>query len=314
MKKINKICLKDLNLTATGLFALVFAMGLLLSPSIWATTFGLKSYAPYSGSSSAPTKLFSFEEDGSDFMDIGRVMLEGNYIDADALSLSETYGLLAFALQKSGTAVTGSKLVSINSHTAMATAIGATLSGRDIRGAVFDQIDNLWVLDAAMDEVLKINPATGTVAGTPIGLKLDGNPFNLLDSSDIAVRMDGAFYVVVLDKTYSLDVNSGTLTLINSDAGLAFAGAAFSKEATEESLFLYEVNGTDDIFRYDLDSGFARTMLYPNIISSFNAGRGDLASYTPATVPEMNSWLLLSFGLVGLLGWGKYGIRKTERE
>lgn len=153
-----------------------------LASSLTATAdslvYGLKSCAGCigGGTSSAPTNLFAFKEDGSRFIDIGPVALGGNGIDADALALSPRYGLLAFELKKSNGVTISSSLISIDRNTAQASVIGQPLNGRDLRGAVFDHADRLWVLDAANNEVLQIDPATGAIVGTPLKLYRTGTP------------------------------------------------------------------------------------------------------------------------------------------
>lgn len=57
-------------------------------------------------------------------------------------------------------------------------------------------------------------------------------------------------------------------------------GATFAHNAAPYVLFAYEVSAFEDIFTYDVGAGFARIALFTNIISSFNAGRGDLAAIT----------------------------------
>lgn len=152
-----------------------------LASSLTATgdslVYGLKSAdGPSVGPSVGPTHLFAFKEDGSRFIDIGPVILAGNNIDADALAFSPRYGLLAFELKRFNGVTTGSLLISIDRNTAQANVIGQPLVGRDLRGAVFDHADRLWALDAASNEVLQIDPATGAIIGAPVKLHRPGTP------------------------------------------------------------------------------------------------------------------------------------------
>ena len=231
-----------------------------------------------------------------------------NVEEPDALAFSLTHGLLAFELQKSGFNTTGSTLIIIDSNTAVASTIGSLLSGRDIRGAVFDLSDTLWALDAASDELLQVNPATGAVVGSPVDLTLGGNAFDLSDVTDLAVALDNTFFLANASDFYTLDILSGALTLVHTDVPpQGFAGITFSIDAPEDLLFANDVNNFEDICSYDVDSGFSRTTLHANFIPTFNSGRGDLA----AAIPEPSSILLLSLGLVSLLLYG-WKLRRSE--
>lgn len=299
---------------ACGLVALLLAALAFATPT-HATVFGLKSCGsspPLCGGvpSAPPTELYSFTEDGSAFTSIGSVTLGTAPIDVDALAISPVHGLLGFRLT-----ATGSTLVRINPTTAAATAIGSEIAGGNFRGAVFDLGDTLRVLDKTTSQVLTIDPLTGAIVGTPVALTLGGSPFALSDVTDIAVRADGTFYLTSHFTTtgtdlYTLDAGTGALTLVFTDGALqdallpAVSGIAFSGAASNPAhLFAYEVNGFDDIFRYDADGGAgSRTLLYPNIVPSFNAGRGDLAALPlrATDVPEPATLLLLGLGLAGL--------------
>ncbi|MDZ8070038.1 MAG: putative Ig domain-containing protein [Nostoc sp. DedQUE08] len=249
------------------------------SSTLDGVVFGLKSQAPGSNASSqAPTKLFSFNVDGSNFKDLGVVTLNNSQIDADGLAVSEKYGLLGFALSS-----TGSTLISINSNTSVAKALGIPLANREIRGAVFDLDDNLWVIDVAKSELLNLNPLDGSILKS-IALKFSGQPLSLLDGADIAVDAQGQFYLTTYSSLgsgsgiYTLNITTGALTQLISDPGQYLAGITFASADNTSNLFGYEVNLTDDIFSYKPNTNFARTTLFSNIISEFNAGRGDLAA------------------------------------
>jgi len=237
--------------------------------------YGLKSHHKDSEPSQPPTRLFRFEVDGTGFADIGSVLIGGGGVDADGLALSATHGLLGFRLSGD---YSQSGLISIDPANAQASVVGPWIS-RDIRGAVFDRDDRLWVIDAAGDALLRINPSTGEeVGGSAVGLTLGGSPFDLSNASDMAIQSDETFYVINVQDIYTLDESAGVLTLLGSDSGHGFAGATFSMFAqAEDHLFGYDVWGAEDIFRFDLDPALTRTTLLLDIIPSFNAGRGDMA-------------------------------------
>ncbi|MGK7905561.1 MAG: PEP-CTERM sorting domain-containing protein [Hormoscilla sp.] len=294
--------LQQLGSTAT----IALLLSIALPNSVEAAVLGLKSrWHNQRRISTTPTHLFRFAEDGSSFTDLGVVTLNGSQIDADALAISQEYGLLGFA-------VTGnsSQLISIDSDTAKATALGSLLNGRDIRGATFDLTGNLWVLDAAENELLKIDPTTGQILDNSITLTFGQGEFDLSNASDIAVHQEGIFYIANLSKIYSLNVQTGALTEVNQDSGKGFVGLAFSMDADENDFFAYDVNYYDDIFLYDGDANYAKTDLFLNIISRFNGGLGDIAGVVekkeepkPSTkVPEPSSALaLLTLGAFGVI-------------
>ena len=278
--------------------------------------YGLKSrdyYGTNGQYSGAPTRLFRFYEDGSGVQDLGEIKVAGGSIDADALAWSWAHGLLAFQLTEANDqqgAARNSRLISIDRHTGATSLIGGWLAGRDIRGATCDLQDRLWVVDARSSQVLQIDPSTGLIIGSPVNLTLGGSPHTLTYSSqDLAVRTDGTFYLIDFDKSpdpdvtphkaaiYTLNVATGALTLVHTDDNQQLVGAAFSLTAEDDDLFAFEVNGSDDIFRYDVDASFNRTVLYGNIVTTFNAGRGDLAGLI---VPEPVTMLGAILGLAGL--------------
>lgn len=259
-------------------------------PSAQSTIFGVKSCGSSATAiacpqvaSTPPAHLFTFATDGSSFSSLGAITLDGTPIDVDGLAVSPVRGLLGFRIDSG--APTTSTLISIDTLTAEATAVGFPL-GRSIRGAVFDLSDRLWVVDADSDEVLEIDPATGfEVPGTAFGLV---PAITHAQGLDLAVRQDGRFYLVTLHAIFQLDMATGVLTQIKNESspapGLFLAGGTFSLGAGDDDLFAYEVNGTEDLFRYDVDAvGVPRTTLFTNIIPSFNAGRGDLAARIKTT-------------------------------
>lgn len=299
--------------------ALAVAAALTLCASqAQATVFGVKTCGSGSaacgggevlgGGSLAPSRLFSFDEGTSAVTDIGSVQLFGQDIDVDALAQSSTHGLLGYQLihTTSGTNsivanTPSSQLISIDTATAVATPIGG-IALRDMRGAAFDLSGNLWAIDTNNSQLVQINPLTGVEISSV-------NLSQTLSSTvvDIAVRADGTAILSDLDSVFTLDLGTGDLTSL-FDAGVAFAlsGLAYSAAAAADDLFAYEVNGGEDIYKFDVGNTFTPTLLAANLIPTldggqFNAGRGDLAALVnPLAVSEPGTLVLIGLGLAGL--------------
>lgn len=279
--------------------------------------FGIKSTAA-SVPSVSPSNLFSFDILGGGVIDHGEITVSGASIDGDGLAFSTTHGLLGYRLTAGGSTLLD---ISTTVGSPTATTIGVELSGREIRGAVFDQLDRLWVIDAASSELLTIDPTSGGLL-TSVALTSGMSPFLLSNASDLAVRLDGTFLLTNANSFYELDPVTGELTLLHTDmvadneGGSVFhVGSTFVAGGPTDGLFTLDANDMEDIFRYDVDSSFARTELHDHILPLFNSGRGDLAAVTPATnpVPEPSTLVLLGTALATALGLRRRATRCNAR-
>jgi len=262
--------------------------------SAGAAVWGIKAHEhpgfvhPYSA---PPSVLFHFQEDGSNFQEVASITIDSIEIDADALAIDQSGLLYAFEVTAST-----SRLLTLDSVTAVATPIGPVMQNRNIRGAVIDFSGRLLVLDASQNELLEVSKTTGEVVGEPLPLTLNSSPFSLSDpdlwTCDIAQRWDGMFIVSSFYRFFQIDPVSGTLTHIHSDLAVAYdghttvamPGIAFSALSPDRSvMFAYEAQYDDSIYTYSTSSGFARAPLHLDIINRFNAGRGDLAAIARAT-------------------------------
>jgi hypothetical protein len=251
-----------------------------------AEIWGVKTQAPFS---EPPSTLFRFEADGSAFTVVGDITLEGLPVDVDGLAINAEGTLFAFVPGDAS-----GQMVTIDPFTAAATLIGI-VSGREIRGATITE-GRLIGIDIFESALVEIDLETGQQVGPEIPLTLDGEPFSISTTTDLAVNRDGiAVLCQGAMELYEVDLTTGAMSLIFADtepgddgSQLAGVGLAFPTSQADARLFLYDVNSEDDIFAYELVSPFERTLVYPNIISSYNAGRGDLASYPfePVAVPE----------------------------
>ena len=274
---------------------MVFVTLLLATSTTMADTiYGVKSRAD--GPSTTPAHLFSFDSSGGGFQDFGAITLGGNQIDVDGLAVS-SLGL--FGYESLGP---DSTLLSIDPVSAVAVSIGTTLFGVEVRGAMFDNQNRLWVIDALGDDLLEVNPNTGAVLNT-IGLNEGGNPFDVNSGTDLAFRADGTFLMASFDTFYTLDPTTGAVTSIftdtlpGSDGATPFTIGLALTGSDPNLLFSFDAQSNDDIFSYDLNAGFSRNTVFNNIIPSFNSGRGDLASMPIPEPTGVASLLLLGFGL-----------------
>lgn len=252
------------------------AAGAASQAAIW----GIKSHDPITG---PPVTLFHFAENGTAFNTVSIVRLGGQEIDVDGLAM--TPGADLFAFKVTGTT---SALISISKTTAGAALRGPELAGMDIRGAVFCVSEKLACLDALGNRLVCIDPSTGELAGSPVGLTLGGQPFDVGDCTDMAQRADGLLILSGPDGNtlYSLDPATGAVSQILVDTRpsqdgciLYIAGLTSSRSSSlADTLFAYDVCMQDDILSYDTSAAFARSLLFQNIIPSYNAGRGDLAA------------------------------------
>ncbi|HEX2465302.1 MAG TPA: hypothetical protein VHR17_11835, partial [Thermoanaerobaculia bacterium] len=164
----------------------------------------------------------------------------------------------------------------------------AALANREMRAAAFDALGRLWVVDAANNVLLRIDPAAGGVLGSPIPLMLGMSTFTITgDGSDIAFAANGTAVLVDSNSVYSLNIATGAVALLFQDSALQadlspvfHVGAAFVAGVGGGKLFTFDVNGTDDVYFYQ-NLSTPRVLYDEDFSSSFNAGRGDLASLPP---------------------------------
>jgi hypothetical protein len=244
-----------------------------------AVIWGVKTHDPVSG---APSTLFRFQADGSSFETVGVITLAGWEVDVDGLA-QDSFGTLYAFVPGDASGL----LITIDPVSAQATEIGY-LSGREIRGAAFNAEDELIGVDIFEGALIRVNPLTGQQVGGAVPLNFEGEPFLPYSMGiDLAIRADGlAFLCHRTIEIYQVDLASGELTLLlsdgepGSDGDILFgAGLAFPQDATDRRLIVYDVNGDDDIYGYELNPLFTRSVIYSNIITVYNAGRGDLASF-----------------------------------
>ncbi len=249
------------------------ALGLPGAYGVW----GLKTHDPVS---QPPTTLFYFNENGSNFLNLGYVTLGGVEIEADGLAMSPAGGLFAFQMNTSG----GSRLLSLNPTTAVATVVGPVLTNRNLRGATFTLSGRLLAFDYALRELIEVNATTGEQVGA--GIPLSTNLSATSTAGDLTEMPDGSLLFAYNAFLYRLDPRSGVLTRLLEDTAPLADGylpyccgvACAANSIPADKLFCYEASINDDVYQYLPSSSYGRLQLYDNIISGYNAGRGDLAA------------------------------------
>jgi fibronectin type 3 domain-containing protein len=244
------------------------------------------------GTQCSTTALFSFLPDGRCLEQSGTVRIGTNQIDVDALAVSPSHGLKAFEIQHSSSTgnITGSRLVNLTYNTALATVAGSgsgsILANRVMRAAAFVG-DALFAIDSASNELLEIVPATGAIVGTPKPLLLNNVPYNIGERIDLAVGRDGTTIVSEENRIYTLDRQTGALTLLYTDNAPIvgsilpdFSGIAYGANATlaQFNLFQLIVGVTDTITK--LTESLNRSILFSSFPGTgvLDALRGDLGS------------------------------------
>jgi hypothetical protein len=144
--------------------------------------------------------------------------------------------------------------------------------------------------DLTLKELLEISPVTGQQLGSAVPLST--NLSATTGAGDLTQMPDGSLLFAYHEFLCRLDPRTGILTQIYRDtAPLPDGYAPFccgiacvpgSKPA--DKLFAYEAAQNDSVYCYLSATNFARTLLYNNVVPSYNAGRGDLASLPAAQV------------------------------
>jgi len=283
-------------------------------------------YGVKNSASSTQANLFSFSGSVSGYQDLGVITLANQNILVDGLAQYSSSSPI-FGFRVDGTSST---LIEIApggpSGPALATAVGSTLAGVNVRGAAFDSSGRLLVIvdessnpAVPSNSLIRVDVATGVIVpGSILSLTIAGSLFSALTgNTDLAQRADGVFFLGNGSSLYALDINTGAVSLVGTDIAdpsdalqpsLAslFGGLAFSYD-TPSALFTADGNGQDDIFRFSTDpfSPASRSKLIGDIYPAYNAGLMDLAA--PAAIPEPETFTLV---LAALTVWGLVARRR----
>lgn len=268
-------------LTATEISRL--AIGLPGASGFW----GLKTHDP---NSQPPTTMFWFDENGANYRELGIVTLFGVEIEADGLAMSPRGELFAFQVNAPG----GSRLLSINPSNAVATSIGPVLASRNIRGATFTLAGRLLAFDYALRQLLEVDPDTGEQIGNAAALST--NLDATTTAGDLTQMPDGSLVFAYHEFLYQFDSRTGNLKELHRDTAAFPDGyipyccgiACVAGSEPMNKLFGYEASQNDSVYQYLPSADFARTLLYANVVPSYNAGRGDLAGLPGARMELLN--------------------------
>lgn len=207
-----------------------------------------------------------------------------------------------------------SRLVSINTTTAVMTYVGASwLSGRDIRAAGFDGQGRLWALDCVSGDILQISTATGAIVGTPLATGVSGSQWVHADidfaANGLGIIGNGGLQFRVFDPAAGWVANTAVTANNNGfDSTLVppyiVGGLAFTSHLTARNgspaaqtcrLNMGEMRSNDELGHVN-DPFFANPATAhkdvnaynpPNrIVSWFNGGTGDMARVGGPALPS----------------------------
>lgn len=253
------------------------------------TIYGLKSTAAGAVPSTAPTRLFSFDGTTGVFNNIAWVTLNGSQVNADGLACDGA-NLYGFVLESGG-----SRLVSIDKVTAVATSL-AFYQGTSMRGATYRDgtIYALDVVPSTSWNVIEIDVQSLVLRSVALDT-------TIADGCDLDFDSLGNLWVAEANAFHRLDPTTGALTFVSADNAVeesqnfVFNAGFVFDETTPGRAITMDVNMNDDLYTYLMPAP-VRTALTPNILGSFNAGRGDLAA-----VPEPATMAVLGLGIAALL-------------
>lgn len=269
------------------------------------TIYGVKSRSNNTGGPGeylTPATLFSFQDNGTAFTSIGPVTKNAVQIRADALAFSQTQGLWFFE----PTTTTSSTLYQLDPATAAVISSGIVFPNTHIFSAAFDRHGRLWAADHTSKSLLAIDIVTGQILRS-IPLTLNGSAYTglIAEGADLCFNTFGQAFLVDYSGIYALNTHTGALAELYQDTTpyTKFLVGAAIPASRPDTLFAFEVSKTsidnDDIFVYDLNNLAQPNYVFKDILDSFNAGRGDLATHIPA---DLSICTELSSGTDGWAG------------
>ncbi|MCC7503201.1 MAG: hypothetical protein IT229_11770, partial [Flavobacteriales bacterium] len=179
-------------------------LALVLSPASAQTIWGTKARAGQPPDlSQPPTLLFHYDPWTEAHVIVDTVRLNGIEIDMDGLACTPAQGLVAF---EHGTG--GSRMIVLDTATAVATPFGNWLPGLAVCGACWGHDDDLIALDRNTDALLRIRGSDGSLVSS-VPLTVNGAPFSLI-SGDIDL-LAGQFYIHEYYTRYAVDTATGVM-------------------------------------------------------------------------------------------------------
>ncbi|MBK9286911.1 MAG: hypothetical protein IPN38_04320 [Flavobacteriales bacterium] len=303
-------------------------LALVLSPASAQTIWGTKARAGQPPDlSQPPTLLFHYDPWTEAHAIVDTVRLNGIEIDMDGLAYTPAQGLVGF---EHGTG--GSRMIVLDTGTAVAQPLGPWLAGLEVCGACWDHGNDLLALDRNTDALLRIRGSDGTLMSS-VPLTLNGAPFSLT-SGDLDL-LAGQFYIHEYYKRYLLDTASGMMTTVFLETQVdttdvlgncqsnqyppGIGGIAATPLVDIHTYIAVDGNCEDDLYRYEVVSPVSGVEVVNDVSPGFNSGNMDLATEVaglstaiPSGGPHRGSFRVYWIEDAGLLVEGLEGPLEGE--
>lgn len=253
------------------------------------TVWGVKSPAPNGNLvSAAPAVLFRINAvDTSSYVVLDTLVHAGSPADVDGLAVLGDGRLVGWRLFADS-----SQYVEVDTTNGVLAALGTATSGVQVRGACADGQGELWAINVSDSTLIHVDPSDGTVI-TAVPITNGGAPWGSFGTTDITV-VDGEYYVSNLSTLYRIDVTTGELFDVFTDAepdttDVLYTCSGNSPNAPPSMMGLATLqagcgiltldgNCEEDLYLYHGLTATGRSEVKHDVIGSFNSGGGDLAA------------------------------------
>jgi len=270
---------------------------LVLAPATAQTIWGTKARAGQPPDlSQPPTLLFHYDPWSEAHAIVDTVRLNGVDIDMDGLACTPALGLVGFEH-----GLGGSRLIVLDTGTAVAQPWGPWLSGSEVCGACWDQGNDLLALDRNTDALLRIRVTDGTLVSA-VPLTLNGAPY-ALTGGDIDL-LAGQFYIHEYYTRYALDTASGVMVPVFLETQVdttdvlgncqsnqyppGIGGIAATPLVDIHTYIAIDGNCEDDLYRYEVVGMSPGSEVVHDVSPGFNSGNMDLATEVAGLSTEIH--------------------------